>query len=64
LPFAALYLSCGIPVALLADHSSRRNVIATALLGFSAMTAALCAGATSFAQLFLARMGGAIGESE
>jgi predicted MFS family arabinose efflux permease len=63
LPFAALYLSCGIPVALLADHSSRRNVIATALLGFSAMTA-LCAGATSFAQLFLARMGGAIGESE
>jgi predicted MFS family arabinose efflux permease len=62
LPFAALYLSCGIPLALLADRSSRRNLIATALLVFSAMTV-LCAGATSFAQLFLARMGVAIGEA-
>jgi predicted MFS family arabinose efflux permease len=62
LPFAALYLSCGIPLALLADRSSRRNIIATALLGFSAMTV-VCAGAATFAQLFLARMGVAIGEA-
>jgi predicted MFS family arabinose efflux permease len=62
LPFAALYLSCGIPLALLADRSNRRNLIATALLAFSAMTV-VCAGAVSFAQLFLARMGVAIGEA-
>ena len=60
--FAAIYTVAGIPVARIADLFGRRNVIAIALAVWSAMTA-LTGFANSFAQLRLARIGVALGES-
>lgn len=62
LAFAALYSTLGVPIAWLADRSSRRRIIAYALGLWSAFTA-LCGFATSFWQLFLARVGVGIGEA-
>jgi predicted MFS family arabinose efflux permease len=62
LPFALLYAPLAIPVALLADRTVRRNVVAAALVVFSGMTV-FCGLSTSFAQLFVARMGVVIGEA-
>ena len=60
--FAAIYTVAGIPVARLADLLGRRTVIAVALAVWSAMTV-LTGFANSFAQLRLARIGVALGES-
>jgi len=60
--FAAIYTVAGIPVARIADVFGRRGVIAVGLTIWSAMTA-LTGFATSFAQLRLARVGVALGES-
>ena len=60
--FAAIYSTLGIPIALLADRGSRKTIVSLSLFVWSAMTA-LCGLATSFTQLFLARIGVGIGEA-
>ena len=60
--FAAIYSTLGIPIALMADRGSRKTIVSLSLLVWSAMTA-LCGLATSFTQLFLARIGVGIGEA-
>ena len=62
LAFAIFYTSLGIPIARLADRVSRVNVISVALALWSLMTA-VCGLATSFPQLFLARVGVGVGEA-
>ena len=62
LPFALFYSIMGIPIAALADRSSRRNVLAAAVFVWSGMTA-LFGMAINFVTLFLARVGTAIGEA-
>lgn len=60
--FAIAYATFGIPVALLSDRFSRRNIIAAALAMWSGITALTGLG-TNFIQLFLARFGVGIGET-
>ena len=60
--FAILYAVLGVPLAYLADRTSRSAVIAGALAAWSGFTA-LCGMAGSFWQLFLCRMGVAVGEA-
>lgn len=60
--FAVVYGLFGVPMALLADRTSRRNVVAASLALFSAATV-LCGFAASFVQLLAARMATAIGEA-
>ena len=60
--FACLYTLLGIPLGALADRSCRRNLIATGVGVWSAMTA-LCGLANSFATLFAARVGVGVGEA-
>ena len=60
--FALLYSILGVPLALLADRTSRSRVIAGALAVWSGFTA-LCGTATSFGQLFFYRLGVGIGEA-
>lgn len=62
LAFALLYSALGIPLALLADRTSRSAVIAGALAVWSGFTA-LCGLATGFTQLFLFRLGVGVGEA-
>jgi predicted MFS family arabinose efflux permease len=62
IPFALFYAFLGIPLAALADRSSRRNVLTFAVAMWSAMTA-LCGGAVNFLMLFVSRVGVAVGES-
>lgn len=60
--FAALYSTLAVPLALLADRTSRTWVITGSLALWSGFTA-LCGMATSFWQLFLARLGVGVGEA-
>ena len=60
--FALFNAIAGIPLAWLADHYNRRNIIAVAVGIWSAMTA-LCGMATGFWTLFLARVGVGVGEA-
>ena len=60
--FALFYSTLGIPIASLADRSSRVRIIAGSLALFSVMTA-VCGMAVSFWQLLLARVGVAVGEA-
>ena len=60
--FALFNVIAGIPIAWLADHYNRRNIIAIAVGIWSAMTA-LCGMASGFLLLFLARVGVGIGEA-
>ena len=62
LAFALLYSVLGIPLAYLADKTSRSGVIAGALAFWSAFTA-LCGTAHGYGQLFLFRLGVGIGEA-
>ncbi|MBA3456690.1 MAG: MFS transporter, partial [Deltaproteobacteria bacterium] len=62
LAFAALYSTLGVPIAWLADRSSRRRIMAYALGIWSGFTA-LCGLAGNFWQLFLARVGVGVGEA-
>ena len=62
LAFAILYSVLGVPLAMLADRTSRSRVIAGALAVWSAFTA-LCGTATGFGQLFLYRLGVGVGEA-
>jgi MFS family permease len=61
-PFAILYSVLGIPLAFLADRTSRSRVIAAALAFWSAFTG-LCGTAASFWMFFVFRMGVGIGEA-
>jgi MFS family permease len=61
-PFAVFYSIMGIPIAAWADRSSRRNVLALAVAGWSAMTG-IFGLAVNYAMLFTARVGTAIGEA-
>jgi len=62
LSFALLYTTLGIPIARLAERKSRVNIIAIAIVVWSAFTA-LCGTATSFVQLLLYRVGVGVGEA-
>ena len=61
LAFTATYIVAGFPAARLADRSVRKNIVATAITFWSAMTA-LCGAAAGFWSLFLARTGVGVGE--
>ncbi len=60
--FAIFYGVLGIPLAILADRTSRSGVIAMSIAVWSAFTA-LCAAASGFWGLFLARVGVGVGEA-
>ena len=60
--FALFYTVAGFPIARLADHGNRRNIISLSLLVWSAMTVA-CGFARSFPQLLAARIGVGVGEA-
>src|SRR5437870_5689889 len=62
LAFALLYSVLGVPLAYLADRTSRSAVIASSLAVWSGFTA-LCGTAAGFGQLFLFRLGVGIGEA-
>lgn len=62
LAFALLYSVLGVPLAYLADRTSRSGVIAASLAVWSGFTA-LCGMATGYWQLFLCRLGVGIGEA-
>jgi MFS family permease len=61
-PLALFYVSCGIPIAWLADRSNRRNIVAASLIVWSAFT--VCCGlALNFWQFLLSRIGAGVGEA-
>lgn len=62
LAFALLYSVLGVPLAYLADKTSRSAVIAGSLAVWSGFTA-LCGAAAGFSQLFLYRLGVGVGEA-
>jgi predicted MFS family arabinose efflux permease len=62
LAFAMFYATLGIPLAVLADRTNRRNIIVVALTTWSAMTV-VCGLAQNYVQLLLARIGVGIGEA-
>lgn len=61
-PLALFYVSCGLPIAWLADRSNRRNIIATSLILWSGFTV-FCGLASSAWQFVLARIGVGVGEA-
>ena len=60
--FALFYSTFAIPIALLADRSNRKKILATAIAIWSGFTA-FCGLATSFVQLFAYRLGVGVGEA-
>jgi predicted MFS family arabinose efflux permease len=60
--FALLYAFGGVPIARLAERVSRVNIIAVALIIWSALSA-LCGAAASFSQLLLIRVGVGVAEA-
>ncbi|WP_375397767.1 spinster family MFS transporter [uncultured Sphingomonas sp.] len=60
--FALLYSTLGVPLALIADRTSRAWVITASLAVWSGFTA-LCGTATGFGQLFAFRLGVGVGEA-
>jgi MFS family permease len=62
LAFALFYTALGIPIAALADRTSRTWIMTGALTVWSGFTA-VCGLATGFWQLFFARMGVGVGEA-
>jgi predicted MFS family arabinose efflux permease len=62
LAFAMLYSLLGIPLALVADRTSRSAVVAASVALWSAFTA-LCGAVTGFWSLFLCRLGVGVGEA-
>jgi predicted MFS family arabinose efflux permease len=62
LAFALLYSVLGVPLALLADRTSRSAVVAGSLAVWSAFTA-LCGMAGNYLHLFLFRLGVGVGEA-
>lgn len=60
--FGIFYATLGIPIAMLADRTNRRNVVAAALTIFSLMTAA-CAFVANYIQLVILRVLVGVGEA-
>lgn len=60
--FAMFYSVLGVPIAKLADRSSRRTIISVGIALWSIMTA-VCGLSKSYLQLFLARVGVGVGEA-
>lgn len=60
--FAIFYVLMGIPVGRLADRGNRKLIIAVGICLWSIMTA-LCGMASTFAILFIARIGVGVGEA-
>ena len=60
--FGIFYATLGVPIARLADHYSRKGVIAISLAIWSAMTA-LCGSAVGFVSLLAFRVGVGVGEA-
>jgi MFS family permease len=60
--FGIFYATLGVPIARLADHFSRKGVIAICLAIWSGMTA-LCGTAGGFASLLVYRVGVGVGEA-
>jgi len=60
--FALFYVTAGIPIARLADNSSRLNIVSISIFIWSFMTA-ISGAAQNFVQLLLARIGVGIGEA-
>lgn len=60
--FALFYVTMGIPIARLADHRNRVNIISVSIFLWSLMTA-LSGLAANFTQLLMARIGVGIGEA-
>lgn len=60
--FAALYSTLGVPIAWLADRTSRTWIITVSLTIWSGFTA-ICGFAQNFWQLFAARVGVGVGEA-
>ncbi len=60
--FALFFAVLGLPIARLADRTSRRNVLVGGATLWSVFTS-LCAAAKTFPQLFLMRMGVGVGEA-
>ncbi len=60
--FALFFAVLGLPIARLADRTSRRNVMVGGATLWSVFTS-LCAGAKTFGQLFVLRMGVGVGEA-
>jgi predicted MFS family arabinose efflux permease len=60
--FATLYSTLAIPLAIVADRTSRSRVITVSLVIWSGFTA-LCGFATGFWHLFLCRLGVGVGEA-
>jgi MFS family permease len=61
-PLALFYVTFGIPISWLADRSNRRNILALALVAWSAFTV-LCGLSRSYGQLLLGRIGVGAGEA-
>ena len=60
--FSLFYVTCGVPLARIADRSNRRNILAIGVAAWSIMTAA--AGlAQNFLHLLFSRIGVGVGES-
>src|SRR5437763_12125804 len=62
LAFALLYSALGIPLAYLADRTSRSAVVAGSVAAWSAFTA-ICGAAVGYWTLFFARLGVGVGEA-
>lgn len=62
LTFAIFYATLGMPIAMLADRTNRRNIITAAVTIWSGMTVA-CGMVQNFSQMALARIGVGIGEA-
>src|SRR5262252_9535898 len=62
IPLALFYVSCGIPIAWLADRSNRRNIVAASLIVWSGFTV-LCGLSQSYWQFLFSRIGAGVGEA-
>ena len=60
--FAIFYATLGVPIAIWADRSNRRNIVTMALTLFSVLTVA-CGYVTNFTQMVVARIGVGVGEA-
>lgn len=61
-PLALFYVTCGIPIAWLADRSNRRNIVAASLVLWSGFTV-LCGMAANYLQFIVNRIGAGVGEA-
>jgi len=61
-PLALFYVSFGLPISWLADRSNRRNILAAALVTWSAFTV-MCGRSQTYLQFLLGRIGVGVGEA-